>query len=227
VTIDRVAAVHAHISEAVVRSTASSTLSPREQEKLLAQSCAEACDLLGDWLNDDPWWLGQRPSDGTIADAVPDQQHFVRFLGPMFADALSMASSRGLAVPASYLDDARRRVAETARRHAAMTRADLFETARRRVHALRTEVCSLAQDLRTSSSRRHRALRVLRNVQQLLVSIALPVVLAMAAAGPHQVSQDISAWAHDAASVLVIHEVAHQAQPNLQIVPPHPGPRLR
>ena len=54
VTAERIAAVQAHITEAVTRTSAGSTLPRQEQDMLMAQSCAEACDLLKDWL-DDPW----------------------------------------------------------------------------------------------------------------------------------------------------------------------------
>jgi len=227
VTIERIAAVHAHITETVIKTTENSTLSTQEQDNLLAQSCAEACDLLTDWLRDEPWWTGQRPSDGTVADSVPDQQDFVRLLGPAFRDAFATARKHGIAIADSYFDEARQRVAGTARRYRKLRSAELFESARQRVGDLRDEICTLAGELRTTPSRRHRAVRLLRNVRQVLVSIALPIVLAMVAASPHQVSADVTAWRHDVASVMVIHEVAYNAQPSLQIAPPQPGPSIR
>ena len=55
VTIDRIARVQTDVTEAVTKTSASSTLSGQEQNELLAQGCAEACDLLKDWLADS-WW---------------------------------------------------------------------------------------------------------------------------------------------------------------------------
>jgi len=227
VTIERIAAVHAHITETVIKTAEHSTLSTEEQASLLAQSCTEACDLLTDWLADEPWWAGQRPRDGTIADSVPDQQDYVRLLDPMFRDAFATARKHGIAIPDSYFEDARKRVADTARRHRKMQSPQLFESARQRVGMLRDEICKLAGELRTSPTRRQRAVRLLRNVRQALVTIAVPIVLAMVAASPHQMSADVTAWRHDVATVMVIHEVAYNAQPSLQIAPPQPGPRIR
>jgi hypothetical protein len=226
VTIDRIAAVHADITETVIKTTGNSTLSRQEQDNLLAQTCAEACDLLTDWLGDESWWAGRGPSDRTIADSVPDQQDYVRLLGPMFKDAFAAAGKHGILIPDSYFEEARKRVAETARRHRKMRPAELFEQARQHVTLLRDEICKLAGELKTSPSKRPRALRLLRNVRQLLVTIALPIVLAMVAASPHQMSADIAGW-HDVASVVVMHEVAYNAQPNIQIAPPRLGPSIR
>jgi len=227
VTIDRIAAVHATITETVIKTTGNSTLSKEEKDDLLAQSCAEACSLLTDWLGDTDWWSGQRPGDRTIADSVPDQQDYVRFLDPMFRDAFVACRQHGIDITDSYLEEARKRLADTARRHRKMRSQQLYELARQHVVVLRNEICELAGELKTSQSRRHRAVRLLRNVQKVLVTIALPIVLAMVAASPHQMSVDVMAWQRDVTNVFVMHEVAYNAQPSLQIAPPHAGPQIR
>ena len=95
VTIDRIARVQTDVVEAVTRTSASSTVPEQEQNKLLAQSCAEACDLLKDWLAD-AWWDRTRPpSDTPIRDLVPTQKELASFLGPTLKDALARASQVG------------------------------------------------------------------------------------------------------------------------------------
>ena len=147
VTIDRIAVVQAHITEAVTRTSASSTLSEQEQNKLLAQSCAEACDLLKDWLAD-AWWDRSRPSSDTpIKEVVPTQKELASFLGPMFKASLARARQGGVDVPDSLVDEAREKVAATARRFPRMGRQQLFRQAADRVRILQEEVCGLASQI--------------------------------------------------------------------------------
>jgi hypothetical protein len=116
VTVERVARVQAHILEATLSTSENSTLSGPEQDGLLAQSCAEACDLLRDWL-ESGWFSQVRPSgDGLLAEVVPTAEQFSQFLGPIFEDALSHAAQAGVPVDTSGLQDARAKVAGLARR---------------------------------------------------------------------------------------------------------------
>ncbi len=115
VTVERIARVQAHILEATLSTSENSTLAGPEQDGLLAQSCAEACDLLRDWL-ESGWFSQVRPSDdGLLAEVVPTAEQFSQFLGPVFEDALSHAAQAGIPVDTSGLQDARAKVAGLAR----------------------------------------------------------------------------------------------------------------
>lgn len=230
VTVERIATVHGHIVEALVHTSERTTYSELEQDRLLAQSCAETCDLLQDWLASS-WWEQLRPSaDGPIGDVVPDLEHFQEFLDPMLTDALAQASRHGVSVPASHVDEARAALQATARRHRRMKRRQLFQLANERINALRQEVCALADHLRTSTKDtamrdavRRRARTALTKASGLLVAL----VLAMGGAGPHQMTQNLSDWGHEVTKLVMVHDIAHHAQPSLRIVPPRAGPRIR
>lgn len=237
VTIERVAMVQAHILDATLRTSADSALSGPEQDRLLAQSCTEACDLLRDWLGSG--WFGQpRPSDdGLLADAVPTAEQFTQFLGPIFEDALRHAAQAGITIDVAGLQDARVQVAALARRYRRMKRRELFEAAEERVGALRDEVCQVAARLREmpqageepdprAEQLRHKAQRALKKVRNFLPAVALTVAGAMLGVGPHQMAQSVSEWGHEAARVVVVHHIADLAQPAVRVGPPRAGPRV-
>jgi hypothetical protein len=237
VTIDRIAAVHADVVEAVIRTTTSSPLTASEQDKLLARSCAEACDLLQDWLADH-WWEQTRPtSDRPVKDYVPTQKEFAKFLGPMLKDAMLRAGQSGLAIDESLVDQAREKVAATARRFPRMGCQQLFDEARTRVTALRQEVCGVAAQFRSLADQaepadstrlgawRRRARKALGKVSGVLLAVAL----AMAGASPHVAMRDAAAWEQAAAhatEVITVHHLAYSAEPGVHIAP-RAGPRMR
>jgi hypothetical protein len=229
VTIDRIAVVQAHITEAVTRTSARSTLSEQEQNKLLAQSCAEACDLLKDWLAD-AWWDRSRPSSDTpIREVVPTQKELASFLGPMLKASLARARQGGVDVPDALVDEAREKVAATARRFPRMGRQQLFRQAADRVRTLQEEVCGLASQIGAatrSAAWRRKARKALGKVSGLL----LAVTLAMTSAGPHAVAQNTAEWGHAAvraAEVITVHYIADRAEPNLRVAPSYSGPQIR
>jgi hypothetical protein len=224
VTIDRIAMIRADITDAVNKAAAGDPASRQEADDALVAACRLACGLLRDWLADGDLWQNVRPTDGTIADAIPRQDDFVRFLGPTFKDAIGMLAGHGIAIDASYVDEARIAVNETAKRRSKSKREALFEEARKRVAQLREEVCTLEGDLTTSSVRRRRAISLLKRTAKVLASVALQIALALTVTTQHEISHDVSVWAHDAVSVLVTHQIAHEAEPNLSI-DPH-GPEL-
>lgn len=226
VTVERVAAVHAHIVDAVLQTSSHSSVPEQEQDRLLSQSCAEACDLIQDWLAS-TWWERMRPAgDGPVGDLLPDQGHFERFLDPVFQNALAEAGRRGMSVSPSIVDEARVALAATARRHRRMRRQQLFSVAHRRLQTLQQEVCALAQHLSGrvgDAATRRRARAALAKVSGLLLSLTI----AMAGAGPHQMTQNLSQWEHEAVKVIMVHHIGDSAQPNVRISPPRTGPRLR
>ena len=230
VTVERVAMVQAHILDATLKTSADSTLSPPEQNRLLAQGCAEACGLLRDWLGSG--WFGQvRPTDdGLLAEAVPTAEQFTQFLGPIFEDALSHAARAGITIDTSSLQDARVNVAALARRYRRMKRRELFDAAEERVSALRDEVCQVATQLLSPGSRaeqlRHKARRALKKVRHFLSVLVLTMAGAMLGVGPHQMAQNVSEWGHEAASVVLVYHVAELAQPTVRVAPPRVGPQV-
>jgi hypothetical protein len=229
VTVGRVAAVQAGIRDALFVTSPRSTLPAGEQDRRLAQSCAETCDLLQDWL-DSGWFAEQRRAgDGLLADTVPSPEQFARFLGPPFADTLARLGRCGIEVTPAQLEQARAGVAALARRHRRMRRAELREVAEARVRSLAREVCQGAAQLReiaragtsdepAAPAWRHHAQRALKKAAAALPSIGLSLMLS---AAPHQVEQSISAWAHDAAAgVVVVYHLAEMAEPTARISPP-------
>jgi hypothetical protein len=224
------------VAEAVTRTTSGSTLPEAEQDQLLAQSCAEACDLLKDWLND-PWWERTRPADDSPAkEHVPTQKEFAKFLGPMLRDSLIRASQCGMKVDESMVDQAREKVAATTRRFPRMGRQQLFEEARRRVGSLQQEVCGLADQMRSAAHLpaapapqavwRRKARKALGKVSGVL----LAVTLAMGGASPHAVAENTAAWGQAAArtvEVITVHYLADRAEPGAHVAPSRAGPRLR
>jgi hypothetical protein len=224
VTIDRIAATRADITNAVNKAAASNPASRQEADEALVGACREACGLLTDWLADGDWWHGLRPTDGTLADAIPDQDDFMQFLSPTFRDAIGILARHGMSVHDGYVDEARRAVKETARHYGKGRREALLGQARGRVEDLRREVCALANDLTTSAVRRRRAISLPKRTAKVLASVALQIALTLTVTTQHEISHDISVWAHDAVSVLVVHQIAHEAEPNLSIGPS--GPEL-
>jgi hypothetical protein len=232
VTVDRVAAVQAGIRDTLLVTSPHSTLPPGEQDRRLAQSCSETCDLLRDWL--DSGWFGERPpaGDDLLAETVPSPEQFARFLGPPFADTLAWLARCGIEVTPAQLELARAGVAELARRHRRVRRAELREVAEARVRTLARNVCQAAAQLRKISAAgtsaepggqvwRRRAQRVLKTAAAGLPSLALSVVLT---AGPPQVEHSVSAWAHDAATeVVMLYHLAELAQPGARLFPPEAG----
>jgi hypothetical protein len=229
VTVDRVVAVQASIRDTLVMTSAHSTLPAGDQDRRLAQTCAETCDLLQDWL-DSGWFAEQRSAgDGLLAETVPSAEQFARFLGPPFADTLAWLGRCGVEVTPAQLEQARAGVAELARRHRRMRRAELRQIAEARVRPLARSVCQAAAQLRKIStagtnaepagqSWRRRAERALKTAAAALPTIALSVVLS---AGPPQVEHSVSAWAHDvAAEAVALYHLIEVTGPTAQVSPP-------
>jgi hypothetical protein len=148
----------------------------------------------------------------------------------MLKDSLARASKCGISVPDSLVDEAREKVAATARRFPRMRRQQLFQEARLRVSSLQQEVCGLAAQIastiRPTPAWRRQARRAMGKMPEVL----LAVVLAMAGAGPHAAAQNAAEWGHEAVhavEVITVHYLADRAEPSLRVTPSHAGPRLR
>jgi hypothetical protein len=232
VTPERIAQVHADVTDVVVRMSEGSILPAPEQNRMLAQACTEVCGLLRDWLANDDWARMRPRASARVADTVPGRQDYARFLDQMLADALTRASQAAGApsLAESLVDEARAAVERISRRRFLWTQQELFDAADSRVRKLRTEVCKLAFDLgdeaaedRTREDRRLRARKVLQRTLGLLPALTL----AMASVSPPQMEANLSAWGHDAVRVVTIYLIAEQAEPDALIEPPQlSGPEI-
>jgi hypothetical protein len=211
VTIERIAAVQADLAKAIVQTSERSTLSEREQDQLLEQGCAQACDLLTDWLASE-WWHAIRPSNGTpLGQLVPDRKRFEEFLGPTLKDVLSRASRSGVTVPPGYVDKARKALEATAGRHPKMTAAQLRQEVAGNVGTLKTDVCRLTDRLHhLGSTQQHRATRWQHARKALTTVWALvpAVVIGMAGVAPGQAARNLREWDRQLISVMALDSVA-------------------
>lgn len=234
VTIERIARVQTDVVEAVTKTSASSTLSEQKQNELLAQGCAEACDLLKDWLADS-WW-DRRSSDVPVKEYVPTQREFEKFLGPELKASLTRASQGGVRISESLVnslvDEARQKVADTVRRFPRMRSTQLFSQAEERVGLLQEEVCRLASQIGSTThpapgpAWRRKARKALGKVPDVLLAITL----AMAGAGPHAAFQNAAEWGQAAVrsvEVITVHYMADRAEPSVRVAPSRPGLQIR
>ena len=217
--------MHTYVADVVARTSEHSALPGREQDRLLAQACAEVCDLLGDGLASEDW-SGLRPRiSARVADALPRREDYAGFLDQWLADALTRACQVvGTISPAvSLVTEARDAVERTAGRHVMWKQRDLFDTADRRVRELRAETCQLAGDLRSTvmagsavDARQRRARTALKKGIGMLPAL----VLAIGGVSPAQMEANLAAWGHEAVRVVTVYLIAEQAQPDMLIEPP-------
>lgn len=252
-----VEAVRRDIYSALAKTSPSSTLPPAEQDALLAQACAEACDVLGRWLASTSWealrpsaLAGPRP----LAEAVASWEQMRPFLSPV-RDALHRVSAAERDAgappdPGAYVDGLIKSATYTARRQRRLTRQDLYQEADVRLRNLREQSCQVASDFKADAAQRARAgaeaaarrdgdekrharRALARKVLGTVATTLLTLTLAMASASPAAVRSNMPAWGHDAAQVvasaevLLVHNVAHAAAPGVSIAPPRLGPRVR
>jgi hypothetical protein len=237
ISADMIDTVQRHIYDALAQTSERSVLPEEGQDRLLAQACAEACDVLGRWLGSREWGELCPSGGGPIADAIPEWERIRPFLDPLKETLAAIArrqkdppGAREIGDPGRYVDAVLKATAETARRFRRYDRQDLFKEATSRVTSLRAEVCALAGDLANdlesrekSAARRKKTRWVLAKIPGLLLTLSL----AMAGANPHAMAQNIPAWGHDAVKMLVVHRVARTAQPGVKVAPPRLGPRVR
>jgi hypothetical protein len=232
ISAGRIEAVRLHIYDALAQTSERSVLPEKDQDRLLAQACAEACDVLARWL-ESPEWKAQCPAGrAPIADAIPEWERVKPFLDPLRETLAAIAErQKDLPViqeigdPDRYIDRIVEAAEETARRYRRYDRQALFKTATDRVSDLRTEVCELAGDLKsqtTRTERRKKARSVLGKVAGLLLTLSLT----MAGASPATMAQNVPAWGHEAVKVLFVHHIAETAQPQVRMAPPQLGPQV-
>jgi hypothetical protein len=229
--------VQQHIIDALVRTNQPTTLSEDDQDRVLSQACAEACGILDRWLNS-PAWDDLRPKGrGPIADIIPDWQAIRPFLDPLGPVINRMREHRRTATgleeiddPEAYIDDLIAQTKVTGRRNPGFDRQHLYEEASERINHLRSTVCVIAGDFAKGAKNRSRlraaARSALKKVGLFLVSAALISAGVTTTAAAH----DMSAAAHEAVSVVFVHQAAHAAQPTVRVgsaqVGPQLGPRL-
>jgi hypothetical protein len=230
---DLIETVQRHIYDALAQTSERSILPDEEQDRLLAQACAEACDVLTNWLGS-PEWAALCPAGrAPIADAIPEWARVKPFLDPLKETLAAIArrqkdlpTAGAIGDPARYVDGIIAAAEQTARRFRRFDRQKLFQDATGRVSGLRDDVCALSGDLTDktkSAERRKKARSVLVKAAGLLLTLTLT----MAGAGPHDVARHIPEWGREAVKVLMVHHVAQTAQPTARIIPPRAGPRMR
>jgi hypothetical protein len=225
---------------ALAKTSPSSTLPADAQDALLAQACAEACDVLGRWLASSSWEAFRPTAPAArrpLADAIADWEQMRPFLAPV-RETLSRISGQesGDGAPADpevYIDELIKSATFTARRHRRLSRQDLYQDAGDRLRKLQEQACEIASEFRAatakreSGEKRHERWRLARKVLGTVATTLLGITLAMAGASPAAVHANMPAWGHDTVQVLFVHHVAHTAVPTVSIAPPRLGPRVK
>jgi hypothetical protein len=233
VSVDEIEATRRHVYDALLGSSARSTLSEQKQDELLAQACAEACDVLDRWVNS-PAWEGLRPAGrGPIADNIPDWQRLKPFLEPLAA-TLSRLSERQPGVtgmpeigePKAYIDQLIKQAESTGRFYRRFTREELFKQATDRIQVLKSSVCGAAANFAKGSKTRAQRRAIARSALKAAGSFLLSAALIMGGITPQALAHDIPVWGHEAVKVLFVHHAAQTAQPAVRVAPPELGPRL-
>lgn len=233
VSLGEIEVVQRHVYEALLGSSARTTLSEDQQDAMLAQACAEACDVLDRWVSS-PAWEGLRPAGrGPIADVIPDWQLVRPFLEPLSA-ALTRINERRPAVsgmpeigdPEAYIDQLIKRAEATGRRHRKFGREELYAEATDRIKLLRSSVCAVAGDFAKGSKTRSRLRAVARSVLKQVGVFLLSATLIMVGVTPQALAHDIPGIGHEVVKVVFVHQAAHTAQPALRVAPPQLGPQL-
>jgi hypothetical protein len=206
---------------AINRTSGHSTLPRVEQARILGNSCAEACSLLGDWLRS-PWWDEMKPSRGgskPIAEFVPSREHFEHLLGPTLRDAYARAAQQcGMIVSSSDVDAARAAVEATARRFPRMTRRQLYEVANGRVDSLKQQVCEMSVHLH-NQVKMEESRRKARESGRRAVGVCTAFILAIAGYSPSAARANLSEWGKTAIEVITVFHIAESALPEVPVAP--------
>jgi hypothetical protein len=226
VSLDEIEAVRRHIADALLASSARSTLPEEKQDELLAQACAESCDILDRWVNSGAW-EGLRPAGrGPIADLIPDWRHVRPFLEPLGATLTRVSERRPgdserpeIGDPEAYINQLISQAEATARRHRRFDREELFQQATDRIKVLRSSVCGAATDFAKGSKTRARRRALARSALKAAAGFLLSAALIVGGVTPE-------ALAHEVVKVVFVHHAAQTAQPAVRVAPPQLGPQL-
>lgn len=218
VTFKMIDKVYDNLTETVI-DTASGKLSPEEQDRRLAESCRQACQLLKDWLESDVWNGMRATTGGAIANFAKDQEQFDRLL-PTLKDVLERASGHLINALPEYVNQARKALKAAADRD-----QELFQKAEKKVSALREEVCELAKtldDLNTASEKKTLARVRARDLLAKVKALVPVLVIAMAGVTPSQATNNLTQWGREALKVVAIQDIAARAElQDRQPRPPH------
>jgi hypothetical protein len=206
-------------------------LPAEKQDELLAQACAEACDILDRWVNG-PVWEGLRPAArGPIADVIPDWQRVRPFLEPLGATLSRLSERRPgtsespeIGDPEAYIDQLIKQAEATARHYRRFDRDELFRQATDRIKVLRSSVCGAAADFAKGTKTRVRRRALARSALKAAGSFLLSAALILGGVTPQVLAHDVPQWGHEAVKVLFVHHAAQAAQPDVRIAPPDIGP---
>ena len=233
VSLDEIATLRLHISEALLRSSAQSPLPVEKQDELLAQACAEACDVLNRWVNGSVWEQLRPAGRGPIADVIPDWQRVRPFLEPLGATLTRMSERRPgmsglpeIADPDAYINQLIERAESTARRYRRFDREELFKEATERIRVLQSSVCGAAADFAHGTKTRARVRALARSALKATGTFLLSAALILGGVTPQALAHDVPQWGHEAVKVLFVHHAAQTAQPAMRVAPPQLGPRL-
>jgi hypothetical protein len=233
VSLDEIAAVRRHISDALLASSARSTLPEEKQDELLAQACAEACDILDRWVNGSAW-EGLRPANrGPIADVIPDWPRLRPFLEPLGATLSRLCERRPgvgelpeIGDPQAYINHLIDQAESTARHYRGFGREELFKQATDRIKVLRSSVCGAAADFAKGTKTRAKRRALARSALKAAGGFLLSAALILGGVTPQALAHDIPVWGHEAVKVLFVHHAAQTAQPAVRVTPPQLGPHL-
>jgi hypothetical protein len=233
VSLDEIAMLRLHISEALLGSSAQSTLPAEKQDELLAQACEEACDVLNRWVNGSVWEELRPTGRGPIADVIPEWQRVRPFLEPLGATLTRMSERRpgmsGLpevGEPDAYINELIKRAEFTAKRYRRFDRAELFKEATDRIRVLQSSVCGAAADFAKGTKTHARRRALARSALKAVGSLLLNAALILGGVTPQALAHDIPSWGHEAVKVLFVHDAAQSAQPAVRVAPPELGPTL-
>jgi hypothetical protein len=228
--------VQDHILKALVRTNPPTMLSEDEQDQLLAQACSEACGILGRWIESLAWKGLEPKARGPITEVIQDWTAIRPFLARVGVTLSRMSERRPsvtgipeIRTAEKYVDDLIKDIESTSRRHPRFTRKELYDEAHDRISRLRSTVCEIASDFAKDTpggKNRARLRAAARTVLKKAAGFLFSAALISIGLTQQAVAHDLSAAAHEAVSIVFVHQAAHTAQPTVRVAPPQAGAHL-